>query len=372
MINCYDLSRIFKKNDLTFFTGVPDSTFKDWMKFLADKNGLTNIIASNECEAIAIASGYNLATNKVGVVYMQNSGEGKAVNPLTSLCDKEVYSIPLIMMIGWRGEPDKPDEPQHKKMGRVMLPLLNVLEIPYKILSENVEEADKTITEMKNLAIENSAPVALIIKKETLEKYETKNIVQSNYEMNREEAIKEIVNSFDGSEIVVSTTGKCSRELFEIRITREEIPRDFYTVGSMGCSAAIAFGVALSKPKKEIYCFDGDGAAIMQMGTFATIGSNSPKNFRHILFDNNSYDSTGGQNTVSNYLNFEKIALACGYNYANTASNIVELNNELDKIKKIPGPTLTVIKVKKEARNDLGRPTTTPIQNKKAFMINLK
>lgn len=374
MLSCEELFEIFKKNDLLFFTGIPDSTFKDWMKFLDDEHGkrLTNIIPCNECEAIATAAGYYLATSKVGVVYMQNSGEGKTVNPLTSLCDPEVYSIPVLLMIGWRGEPGKKDEPQHKKMGKIMLPLLEVLEIPYQILPQERENAERVISQMKKIAEEKNAPAAVIIKKDTLSEYQPKKKTEENYEMKREEAIKIIIDSLSGSEVIISTTGKTSRELFESRLARGEKPRDFYTVGSMGCSASIAHGIALQKTNKPIFIFDGDGSVIMQMGALATIGHYQPKNLYHILFDNASYESTGGQPTVAQTVKFNEIALACGYKSASVVETKEELQKIIKKLKYLEGPQMLVIKIKKGARENLGRPTTTPTENKESFMEKLK
>lgn len=373
MISCEKLFEVFRKNGLLFFTGVPDSTFKDWMNFLADMHGerLTNVVACNECEATAIAAGYHLATGRIGVVYMQNSGEGKTVNPLTSLCDSEVYSIPVLLMIGWRGEPGTKDEPQHKKMGRLMIPLLDTLEIPYKILPQNIEEAEKVIKEMKKLAEEKKRPVAIIIKTNTLEEYESKKKLKTNYEMKREDAIKVIVDNLDGSEAIVSTTGKTSRELFEYRVARKETPRDFYTVGSMGCSASIALGIALQKPEKKIFVFDGDGAVLMQMGALSTIGHYKPKNLYHIIFDNESHDSTGGQPTNSDTVNFEQVALACGYKAAKKVEKREDLIKAITELNQSEGPSIIIVKVNKGARKDLGRPTTTPIENKESFIEKL-
>ncbi len=371
MIRCEDLADIFKKNNLTFFSGVPDSTFKEWMKFLDDGNGLTNILAVNECEAIAMVSGYYLATKNIGVVYMQNSGLGKTVNPLTSLCDKEVYSIPLILMIGLRGEPGEKDEPQHKKMGRITLPLLDVLEIPYAILPNTLEEISKVITEMKRASVEKNSPVAIIIKKGLLEEYTSKKTTKTYYEMSREDAIKTITNNIQNNGVIISTTGKASRELFEYRIQRKEKPKDFYTVGGMGCSASIANAIAMQKPNLPVWVFDGDGAVLMQMGTLATIGKYRTENLYHIVFDNNSYDSTGGQPTASSTVNFEKIALACGYKTARTIQKKSDLEEYLNIMKSQKGPQMLIIKIKRGARKDLGRPTTTPIENKIEFMDNL-
>jgi len=376
MISCDEIFEVFRRNDLTFFTGVPDSTFKGWMTFLEEKHGkeLTQIIAANECEATAIATGYHLSTGKVAVVYMQNSGLGKTVNPITSLCDPEVYSIPIVMMVGWRGEPEKKDEPQHKKMGRITIPLLETLEIPYRVLPDTIQEVAEVITEMRDIADRENTPVALIIRKGVIAPYDSDKteVRESHLEMNREDAIKTIVDNLDGSEAIVSTTGKTSRELFEYRIERNEKPMDFYTVGGMGCAASIALGIALQKPEKEIFVFDGDGAVIMQMGSLATIGHYKPSNFNHILFDNRAHDSTGGQMTVSDTVDFEKVALSCGYRNVIAVSTIDTLKQAITKMKSLKGPKMLIVKIKKGARENLGRPTTTPIENKKNFMELLK
>ena len=376
MISCDEIFEVFRRNDLTFFTGVPDSTFKGWMTFLEEKHGkeLTQIIAANECEATAIATGYHLSTGKVAVVYMQNSGLGKTVNPITSLCDPEVYSIPVVMMVGWRGEPGKKDEPQHKKMGRITIPLLETLEIPYRVLPDTIQEVAEVITEMRDVADRENTPVALIIRKGVIAPYNSDKteVRESHLEMNREDAIKTIVDNLDGSEAIVSTTGKTSRELFEYRIERNEKPMDFYTVGGMGCAASIALGIALQKPEKEIFVFDGDGAVIMQMGSLATIGHYKPSNFNHILFDNRAHDSTGGQMTVSDTVDFEKVALSCGYRNVIAVSTRDTLKQAITKMKSLKGPKMLIVKIKKGARENLGRPTTTPIENKKNFMELLK
>ncbi len=373
MISSDDLFKVFSKNDLTFFTGVPDSTFKGWMSFLEKNHDekLTQIIAVNECEAVGIAAGFHLSTGKVAVVYMQNSGEGKTVNPLTSICDSEVYSIPLILMIGWRGEPGVQDEPQHKKMGCVMIPLLETLEIPFMFLPSSIEDAEEVIEELKNTALKKSMPVALIVRKGIIPP-EKKNISSKNNVfkglMNREDAIKIIVDELKGDEIIVSTTGKTSRELFEYRVERKQDPHDFYTVGGMGTASSIGLGVALKKTGRKVVVFDGDGSVLMQMGALATIGHYQPKNFTQIVFDNKSHDSTGGQKTASGTVDFEKIALACGYNNVCVVEKKHDLVNALDKTSSFQGPNMIVVNVRKGARKDLGRPTTTPVENKKSFM----
>jgi phosphonopyruvate decarboxylase len=387
MLNCQELFEVFNENNLTFFSGVPDSTFKDWMKFLVDKNdkGLTNIPAVNECEAAAIVAGRYLSTREVGVIYMQNSGLGKTINPITSLLSKEVYSIPAILMIGWRGEPDKKDEPQHKMMGRIMEEQLKTLEIPYEVLPSDINKAKEVVKRIYIKTIETAHPTALIVKKGTLEEYvsQTKQNVESlqvmsSYEniseledeisLTREDAIKSVVEYLGMKDIIISTTGKASRELYELREERNEgHEKDFLTVGSMGCSSAIALGIS-TYYKNLIYIFDGDGAALMQMGTFATIGSQHPKNMRHIIFDNKKYGSTGNQPTVSGSVDFGMVALASNYAFAKTVNGYEGIIKALNEMKTKDGPCLLRILVKSGVRKDLGRPTITPIQNKYVFM----
>jgi phosphonopyruvate decarboxylase len=370
MIRCETFFKILKENELNFFTGVPDSTFKDWMKFLEDESGkrLIHLRACNECEAIALATGYNLATKKIGVVYMQNSGEGKTINPLTSLCDEKVYSIPLVMLIGWRGKPGEKEEPQHKKMGKITLPLLKLLNIPYIILSKDERIVKRQIRDIKNLAINRSKPVAIIIEKGTFSEYSCKKRIHSPYKLKREDVIKTIVKSLNKDDLVVSTTGKISRELFEYRNSRNEEPSDFYNIGSMGCASSIGNSIALQKPDKRVVILDGDGSSIMQMGSLTTIGHYRPKNLIHFILDNGSYESTGGQNTVSGSVRFDKIAINCGYEFSKLIKNKFELEGILRKIKNITGPALVVIKCNHHSRKDLGRPTKTPLENKNSFM----
>jgi len=369
MLNCKNFSKICKKYDFTFFTGVPDSTYKSWMKFLNKKNtDLTNIIAVNECEATAICTGYHLSTGKIGVLYMQNDGFGKTVNPLTSLCNPEVYSIPILLMIGWRGKPGKKDAPQHDMMGRILTDLLDILKIPYEILSSDIKKVDSTLKKAKNYMNKNSKPFAIIVKKGIFE--EMKSEKQNDTDlMTREDALKTIMKKLDGNEIIVSTTGKTSRELFEYRTEKKEgFEHDFYNIGAMGCAQSIALGIALQKKDKKVFIFDGDGSVLMQMGSLATTGHYSPKNFYHIIFDNRAHDSTGGQPSSSDSVDFVKVALSCNYKFGKTVKNKEELEKTLQNLKNKKGPALVVINVKKGARKELGRPTMVPIEHKKNFM----
>ena len=371
MIDCKKFYKTLASSKIDFFTGVPDSLLKDFCAYVTDNTSQErNIIAANEGNAIALASGYHLATGKFGLVYMQNSGLGNAVNPLTSLADKDVCSIPMLLFIGWRGEPGVKDEPQHVKMGKVTLSLLDALKMPYAILNDNYEEIiKKAVLYFKN----DKSPYAIIVKKDTFQKYELKNQQKTDFEMNREEAIKIIVSLLSKDDIIVSTTGMTSRELFEFRESRKEgHEKDYLTVGSMGHSSSIALGIALEKPERNVYCFDGDGALIMHMGALSVIGQLEPKNFKHIIFNNFAHDSVGGQPTATSKIDIASIAKANGYARAFSAETKNEIVNSIKKISSMDGPVLLEIKVNKGHRKDLGRPTTTPIQNKEEFMKFLR
>ena len=371
MISCENLFGVFKKNNFLFFTGVPDSTFKDWMKFLADEHGerLTNIIACNECEAIAIAAGYNLATGKIGVAYMQNAGEGKTVNPLTSLCDKEVYSIPMLVMIGWRGELGVKDEPQHAKQGKIQLDLLETMDIPYVIISQDDEQFAAKISNVVEIAKSESRPVVLLIKKGTFEKYGKEIQKVDEQRMVREEALEIILENLDSDTIVVSTTGKTSREIFEIREKKgQSHQQDFLTVGSMGHCSSIALGIALAKPHREVVCIDGDGAMLMHLGSLTTIATLKPKNFRHILMNNEVHESVGGQDTAAKNINLSSIVAAVESSRMFMAETTIELKININDFMQGDGPSFLEIKIQPSSRANLGRPTIKPVDNKENFM----
>jgi len=371
MISCEEFFKILNEHNLTFFTGIPDSTFKDLIKFLTDNQGenFENIIACNECEAIAIAAGYYLATNKIGVVYMQNSGFGKTINPLTSLCDPEIYSIPILLMIGWRGEPNKKDAPQHKKMGKITLPLLETLQIPYAILEPNAQKIEKEFNKALQYFDKKKGPFALIFRRNFFQNYEMKRVISNKYSLTTKEVIHLILNSLSKDEIIISNTGYISRLLFEYRESNEKDHyKSFYNIGSMGCASSIGLGIALQKPQKRIIVFDGDGAAIMQMGAFSTIGKYSPTNFVHIIIDNEAHESTGSQPTNSSIIKFEDLAIASNYRWSIKIETKEQLLDSLDNIKNRDGPILILIKTKLHSALNLKRPDKLPKEYKEEFM----
>lgn len=354
-----------------FFAGVPDSQLKALCDYLMDRYGTDphhHVIASNEGNCAAIAAGYHLATGKVPVVYMQNSGEGNIINPLASLLNEKVYAIPVIFIIGWRGEPGVHDEPQHIFQGEVTLKLLEDMGIEYQVIDRETTDQDvqRRMEDFRSILSLGRA-VAFVIRKGALTDAPVVKYGNS-YSLSREEIIKHVVAVSDNDPII-STTGKASRELFEIRENAGDgHERDFLTVGSMGHASSIALGVALNKPECKVWCIDGDGAALMHMGALAVIGATKPENLIHIIINNGAHESVGGMPTVAGSVNISSIGKACGYPYSITVDNLEDLDGELESAKKRKMLSLMEVKCAIGARSDLGRPTTSAIENKQAFM----
>ncbi len=357
------------EDDVHFYAGVPDSLLKDFCAYVTDHAGPSrHVITANEGGAIAMAMGHHLATGKVGAVYMQNSGLGNTINPLTSLADPAVYGVPMLLIVGWRGEPGKKDEPQHVHMGKVTLATLQAMAVNHTVLPDAPEEARLAVQAALHDARERSAPVALVIRKGTFGKYALTD-EPPRYPLTREAAIGAIVAALPPQAAVVCTTGKPSRELFEMREAQGAAhDSDLLIVGGMGHASQIALGVAISQPERPVYCFDGDGAVIMHMGGLATIATTAPSNFKHIVLNNGAHDSVGGQPTVGFDIDIQAIARACGYRFAECATDASELANALTKLVTVDGPALLEVRMQKGARADLGRPTMTPSELKGAFM----
>lgn len=356
-----------------FYTGVPDSLLKPLSSYLMNTYGLDpkhHLITANEGNAVGLAAGYHLATNKVAVVYMQNSGEGNTINPIASLLNDKVYGIPVIFVVGWRGEPGVHDEPQHIYQGEVTIKLLEDMDIKTFVVSNDTTKKDlENVMIGFNNLLSKGKQVAFVVKKNALE-YDQKVKYTNNYSMSREEVIKHII-AISKDDPIISTTGKASRELFESRKDNEH-QYDFLTVGSMGHSSSIALGVAINKPDKKVWCIDGDGAIIMHMGSLATVGSAKPNNLIHILINNTAHESVGGMPTVANTTNFIEIAKACGYENVVSVDNYSNLDKELFNAKKLNKLSFIEVKCSIGAREDLGRPTTTAQENKNNFMNYIK
>ena len=365
-----------RENGIDCFAGVPDSLLKNICAYITDHcDAEHNIIAANEGAAVGLAAGHYLATGQPACVYMQNSGEGNIINPLASLTDPEVYNIPVLLLIGWRGRPGVHDEPQHVKQGKVTTGLLNVMGINFDVLSKEEDKAEKQIAKAIK-ALQNKEVFALVIEKDTFDEYKLQNVEKNNLTMSREEAIQTVAAALGEKDCIVSTTGMISRELFEYRAAMNQShERDFLTVGSMGHASQIALGIAMAKPDRKVWCFDGDGAAIMHMGSMAIVANKAPKNYVHVVFNNGAHDSVGGQPTVGLKIDLPAVAKAVGYKAAITVASKEELEKELStlnsQLSTLGGPILLEVRVRKGNRKDLGRPTTTPIQNKDALMTFL-
>ena len=357
-------------DEYEFFTGVPDSLLRPFCDHLMKKHGLgsCHIIAANEGNAVGLAAGYYFATGKIPVVYLQNSGIGNIINPVASLLNDRVYGIPVIFVIGWRGEPGKQDEPQHIYQGEITLQLLKDIGIKTYVIS-NVTTEEEICRQKQYFTsyLNNGKSVAWIIGKGAFHsgnKYDAKN----SYIMRREEILSQIILTAK-EDIIVSTTGKTSRELFELREkNKQSHQQDFLTVGSMGHSSSIALGLALKTPNKRIWCIDGDGAALMHMGAMATVAAYAPNNMIHIVINNEAHESVGGLPTVANKIDFIQIAKGCGYPCAKSVQDRESLHKELQYIAAKKQLAFLEIKCAIGARSDLGRPTVTAEENKKSLM----
>ena len=361
---------ILADKEIEFFTGVPDSLLKQFCLCVDDNVAeVQHVIAANEGNAIALAAGHHLGTGKVPLVYMQNSGFGNSINPLLSLCDPDVYSIPMLILIGWRGEPGVHDEPQHVKQGKVQTNLLKAMDIPFSIISKDEKDVRSKISKAIEIAASENRPFVLVIKKGTFGKYRTESSSNEVIIMTREKALDIILSQLPEDVIIVSTTGKTSREIFEIREGNAEPHyKDFLTVGSMGHCSSIALGIAISNSERKVVCIDGDGALIMHMGSLSTVGKLKPKNFYHILINNQVHESVGGQSTSARFINIGEIVSANGYKQVFFANDEETLIYQIGKFINQMGPNFLEVKIDPGSRKDLGRPTVRPIDNKKEFM----
>jgi len=350
------------------FTGVPDSLLKSFCSYLSDNTTQKcHITAANEGGAIAIAIGHYLATSKVPFVYMQNSGLGNSINPLLSLADEEVYSIPMILMVGWRGKPGVKDEPQHIKQGKVTELLLKSMGVQFAILNTNTtnDEASKIISEAYKISIEFNVPYVLLVEKNTFSNYTSQVGYEYKQNLTREQALKKIIETLTGTELIISTTGMLSRELNELKKGAGD---DFLTVGGMGHANQIALGVALSQKERNVICLDGDGALLMHMGSLAVNTHYLLPNYKHILINNGVHDSVGGQVTSNPELSYSKLASSMGYGEVFTAISGTDIQNTLRRVLVSNKCSFVEILVNKGNRADLSRPKSTPLENKFNFM----
>jgi phosphonopyruvate decarboxylase len=364
-----DFYDALERAGVTLFCGVPDSLLKDFCAYVtAHTPGRRNIITANEGSAVALAMGHHLATGEIGLVYLQNSGLGNTINPITSLADPAIYGIPMLLLIGWRGQPGDHDEPQHVHMGRVTLETLAAVGVPATVLPKEIGAAAEAVSRAVAEARARSGPVALVVEKGSFDAYALQDPGAPGIELTREQAIERFVAALPADASVISTTGMPSRELFEVR-RRLGQPHDadLLVVGGMGHASQIALGVALAGEARPVYCLDGDGAVIMHTGGLATIGALAPANFKHVVVNNGAHDSVGGQPTAGFSFDLCAVARAAGYESAVRAVSAAEVDAALAALTTLPGPALVEIWVKKGARQDLGRPTQSPSDLKVAF-----
>ena len=364
-----DYLRVLTDAGVTFFTGVPDSLLKEFCACVTTTLKLEDhLIAANEGASVGLAIGHYLGTGSLPLVYLQNSGLGNTVNPLMSLASPEVYGTPMLLMLGWRGEPGKKDEPQHVHQGRVMMKLLEDMGLPVVVLSDDITKAEIQTKAAAQKARDINGPVALVVKKNTFDKYSAPK-AEADLPMGREEAIIAAAEVLEDNAAVICTTGMPSRELFEFRARNEAgHHRDFLTVGGMGHASQIALGLAMAQPDRPVYCFDGDGAALMHMGSMAITGQSKAKNLIHLVFNNGVHGSVGGQPTVGFNIDMPQIATACGYVTAKRVTTKEDLQKSIISSKLTDGVTFIEVRVRPGNRADIGRPTSTPAENKMAMM----
>ncbi|MBI4122951.1 MAG: phosphonopyruvate decarboxylase [Parcubacteria group bacterium] len=363
MLTARELLEVLQKNDIRFFTGVPDSGLKDFLVYLNDQKNVAHVRAANEGQAIGIATGYHLATGKMPLVYLQNAGLGNTVNPLTSLADKTVYGIPMLLFVSWRGEPGTTDEPQHARMGEITPKLFELMDIPYEVANGDIAEFETQIRDLKTKSMAEQQPVALIFQRGL---FAEEKSAEEFSGLKRQDTLEIILEKI-GNAPVVSTTGKTSRELFELRDARQEgHEKDFLVIGSMGAASLIGLGIARSV-QETVYVFDGDGSLLMHLGALPTIGHYAPKNFCHILLDNRVHESTGNQPTVSETMDWEALFRASGYEDVKRVSTKEELA-ALD-VKHLKSPSAVIISLVPGSQKNLSRPSAkSPVERKKEFM----
>lgn len=365
---------VCREQGVTFYTGVPDSLLKHLnSQIMAALPRDQHVIAANEGAATGIAIGHYLRTGRPAAVYLQNSGFGNLVNPVLSLADPGVYGVPMLVVVGWRGQAGVADEPQHVAQGRVMAPLLDALELPWTVLPKDPADAERCVKEAVAASVARGCPYVLMVEKGTFaEPAASPGPTPDPALPTREEALVALVGAVGDGPVIVSTTGMLSRELFETRVRSGDAgSRDFLTVGGMGHASSIALGVAMREPDREVWCLDGDGALLMHLGSLAVIADHAPAGYFHVVFNNGVHDSVGGQPTSIDRVDVAAAARALGYRYAASTGDPAALAQEVVALRAHGGPSLLELRVRPGNRSDLGRPTRTPAESKRRFMAAL-
>lgn len=369
MIRPEDLVTWLAAEGVSLYCGVPDSLLKDFNACVSKPTSrVSHVITANEGNAVGLALGHYLSAGTPALVYLQNSGLGNTINPLTSLADPEIYGIPMILLVGWRGQRGVPDEPQHRKLGRIMPELLNSLELPWSVLPQETDPAAKAVREAVSRSMELSTPYVLLVEKGTFTPAGTTVRDSASGLPSREEALIALADRLGAGRVVVSSTGMLSRELAEYRErTGTDSGLDFLTVGGMGHAGSIALGIAL-RETREVWCLDGDGSLLMHLGALPVAAQHAPRTFFHVVFNNGVHDSVGGQPTSIGRVDVPAVARSCGYRYASSVSSLQTLPDELAALRDAGGPALLELRVRPGSRSDLGRPRATPARSKAAIM----
>jgi len=355
------------------YFGVPDSLLKDFNGYITDHTPTENhIVAANEGTAVGLAAGWYMGNATPACVYLQNSGLGNIVNPIMSLAHQKVYGTPLLLVIGWRGEPGVKDEPQHTFMGAQTQEVLDSMKVKYAVMPTDAEEARELIKDAAVYMEKEQAPFAILVRKGTFTKYKpSKPFVEDIYPLKREQAIQAVAKGVGEDVAIVSATGMPSRELYEYRVAEHGVEgatgRDFLTVGSMGCCSSIAHGLALGS-KKEVVCLDGDGGTIMHLGALVTNGVKAPTNFKHVILNNAAHDSVGGMPSYAFDSDLPGMAAAAGYKATRSVSTLAEIAEGCKWLRSTEGPALLEVRIRTGVRSDIGRPKSTPAENKTGFM----
>jgi phosphonopyruvate decarboxylase len=359
---------------VTMYTGVPDSLLKQFGKHVMGALPREqHVITANEGAAVGLAMGHYLRTQRPALVYLQNSGFGNTVNPLLSLADPDVYGTPMLLLVGWRGQPGVKDEPQHVKQGRVMTDLVEAMGLPFAVLPTDAAEADAVLETAVATASEQLTPYVLLVEKGTFADAAGDEDTPASDLPSREEALIATAEAIGEGPIIISTTGMLSRELFEHRERSGTDPsRDFLTVGGMGHASSIALGVALQEPEREVWCLDGDGALLMHGGTLAVIADHAPRTYLHVVFNNGVHDSVGGQPTSIHTVDVPALARASGYRHAARVDDLGDIPGAVAELRRHDGPSLLEVRVRPGNREGIGRPTRTPAQSKAAFMAAVR
>jgi phosphonopyruvate decarboxylase len=357
-----------------FASGVPDSLMEPLCTYLATRPGDRHVLAANEGAAVGVAIGHYLSTGEPALVYLQNAGIGNAINPLVSLADPDVYGIPMLLLVGWRGQPGVPDEPQHVTQGRLMKPILDGIEVPHTTLPRDLDDAISCLTAAVDEAKRDSSPYVVLVEKGTFAPYQGDVPASADDEglSSRENALVALLDATGDEGVIVATTGMLGRELYEHREqSGSYADRDFLAVGGMGHCCSIALGIALRNPHREVWCLDGDGSVLMHLGSLAVVADQAPENLYHVVFNNGVHDSVGGQATAMRSVDLPATALALGYRHAVSVSDVSTLGEVVAEMRARRGPALVDLRVRPGNREGIGRPERSPAQARAAFMAAL-